>query len=84
LAASSVKPKRTSPLWSPFNAWADQPVLHHPGILERPDERQQPLVFNTLGDLTHQFVVIDSVEKLLQIKINDPITTRSASTGSPR
>jgi hypothetical protein len=35
-----------------------------------PDELQQPLVLNPFGDLTHQFVVIDSIEEFLQIKIN--------------
>ena len=35
-----------------------------------------PLVLNPFGDLTHQFVVIDSIEELLQIKINTPAVTR--------
>src|SRR4029077_5526982 len=64
--------RKWSPLRSPFHARTDQPVLHHPGIQECPDEFQQPLVFDTFGDLAHQFVVIDSIEKLLQIKINAP------------
>src|SRR5262249_4531349 len=42
------------------------------GIQECPDELQQPLVLDSLGDLTHQFVVIDSIEEFLQIKINAP------------
>ena len=54
--------KRAS-LRSPFHARADQPVLHHPGIQECPDEFQQPLVLDALGDLAHQFVVIDSIEE---------------------
>ena len=56
----------------PFHTWADQSILHHPGVQERPDEFQQPFVFDTLGDLCHQFVVINSIEKLLQIEINHP------------
>src|SRR5258706_973248 len=63
--------KRAS-LRSPFHAWADQPVLHHPGIQECPDEFQQPLVLDTLGDLAHQFVVIDSIEEFFQVEINHP------------
>src|ERR1700681_4077613 len=63
--------KRTS-LRSSFHAGADQSVLHHPGIQECPDKLQQPLVLDALGDLAHQFVVIDSIEKLFQIEVNHP------------
>ena len=59
-------------LWSSFHAWVDQSILHHPGVKERPDELPQPLVFDPFGDLPHQFVVIDSIEKFLQIKIHAP------------
>src|SRR5712692_7247613 len=64
--------RKWTSLWSAFHAWADQSVLHHPGIQECPDEFQQPLVLDSFGNLTHQFVVIDSIEKFLQIKINAP------------
>ena len=47
---------------SPFHAWAEQPVFHHPGVQERPDKFQQPLVVDPLGDMSHQSVVIDSIE----------------------
>src|ERR1700694_2640564 len=57
--------RKWTPLWSPFHARADQPVLHHPGIQKCPNEFHQPLVFNPFGDLPHQFVVIDSIKKLL-------------------
>src|SRR5437868_5329679 len=36
------------------------------GIEECPGELQQPLVLDPLGDLAHQFVMIDSIEELLQ------------------
>jgi site-specific DNA recombinase len=49
-------------LGSPFHTWADQSILHHPSIQECPDEFQQPLVLDSFCDLTHQFVVIDSIE----------------------
>src|SRR5271169_1442860 len=64
--------RKWTSLRSPFHTRADQPILHHPSIQERPDEFQQPLVLDPVGDLTHQFVVIDSIEKLLQIKVNAP------------
>src|SRR4030095_234478 len=67
--------RKWSPLRSPSHARTDQPVLHHPSIQECPDEFQQPLVLDPFGDLTHQFVVIDSIEKFLQIKINAPAVT---------
>src|SRR5215831_961204 len=60
----------------PFHARADQPVLHDSGIQECPDQFQQPLVFNALGNLSHQFVVLDSIEKFLQIEIDDPTIAR--------
>src|SRR6516164_948988 len=62
-----------SSLWSPFHARADQPVLHHSGIEECPDEFQQPLVFDSFRKLAHQFVVVNSVEEFLQIKIDRPV-----------
>src|SRR2546428_4288082 len=31
-----------------------------------------PLVFDTFRDLTHQFVVIDSIEKFLQVEVHHP------------
>jgi hypothetical protein len=65
-------------LRSPFHARTDQPVLHHPGILQEcPDEFQQPLVLDPFGDLTHQFVMRNSIEKFLKIKINAPAVSRS-------
>src|SRR5450631_721637 len=66
--------KRTA-LRRPFHTRAHQPVLHHPGIQECPDEFQQPLVSYSFGDLPHQFVVIDSIEEFLQIEINAPAVT---------
>src|SRR4029077_7123942 len=64
--------RKWTSLRSPFHARTDQPVLHHPGIQEYPDEFQQPLVLDPLGDLSHQFVVIDPIKEFLQIEINAP------------
>src|SRR5262252_2046514 len=67
--------RKWTTLRSPLHARADQPVLHDSGIQECPDQFQQPLVFNALGNLPHQFVVLDSIEKFLQIEIDDPTIT---------
>ena len=67
--------RKWTSLWSPFHARTNQPVLHHPSIQECPDEFQQPLVLNPFGDLTHQLVVRNSIEKFLQIEINAPAVT---------
>src|SRR5712672_1923809 len=64
--------RKRSSLRSPFHARADQPVLHHPGIQECPDELQQPLVLDPFGNLAHQFVMIHSIEEFFQIEINHP------------
>src|SRR3989442_10338586 len=64
--------RKWTSLWSAFHTGAGQSVPHHPGVQKRPDEFQQPLVFDSFGDLTHQFVVIDSVEKLFEVEINHP------------
>jgi hypothetical protein len=53
-----------SSLWSPLYARTNQPVFHHPGIQECPDEFEQPLVRDSFGDLAHQFVVIHSANWL--------------------
>src|SRR6478752_1757222 len=60
------------PCGVPSTLGADQPVLHHPSIQEFPDEFQQTLVRDPLGDVTHQFVVRNSIEEFLQIEINAP------------
>src|SRR6202040_1371090 len=64
--------RKRSSLRSSFHARTDQSVLHHPGIEECPDELQQPLVLDALGDLAHQFVVIDSIEEFFQIEVDHP------------
>jgi hypothetical protein len=51
---------------------SQQVILHHPGIQKCPDELQQLLVLDALGDLAHQFVMIDSIENFFQVEINHP------------
>src|SRR6201993_2773498 len=48
----------------------DQAVLHHPGLEKAPDEFEHPLIRHPRGDPRHQAVVIDSVEKFFEIKID--------------
>src|SRR5260370_26061791 len=38
---------------------------------------KQPFVFDTFRDLCHQFVMINSIEKFLQIEINHPVVALS-------
>jgi hypothetical protein len=68
--------EKRSFLRSPFHAGADQPVLHHSGIQECPNESQQPFVPDPLRDPTHEFAGIDSIEKLLRIEVNTPAMAR--------
>jgi hypothetical protein len=53
---------KEDPLGGTFHARTEQPIFHHTRIQERADEFQQPFVIDPLGDLSHQSVVIDSIE----------------------
>jgi hypothetical protein len=64
--------RRIAAICSGLVAAAKWFVFHHPGIQERSDEFQQPLVIDALGDPSHQSVVIDSIEELLQVEVNYP------------
>jgi site-specific DNA recombinase len=59
-------------LRSPFLARTYQPVLHHSGLQERANQFQQTLVADPFGDLREQSVVVDPVEKFLEIQIYHP------------
>jgi site-specific DNA recombinase len=69
------KGREWTSLRSPFHGRTDQSVLHHSRVQERTNEFEKPLVLDAFGDPTHQFVVIDSIEKLLQVKIDAPAVT---------
>ena len=47
-----------------------QTVLHYPGIEIRPDEFEHALVDHPCRDARHQCIVIDSIEKLLEVEID--------------
>ena len=48
----------------------DQPIFHHPGAKECPDELEHALVGHPFGHASHQAVLIDSVEKFLEVDVN--------------
>ena len=52
------------------------------GVQVCTDELQQPLVPNSFRYLTHQFVVIDSIEEFLQIEIHHPAVACSDVTAA--
>ena len=47
-------------------------LLQDPGVQERPNQLEPAGVPHVLGQPPHQEVVIDSIEKLLQIEVHDP------------
>ena len=52
-----------------------QPVFHHASLQKRPDQLPQPLVADSLRDLSHQSIMIHPIEKFLQIEVHyEPIT----------
>ena len=48
------------------------PTFHHPGLKISPDQSQYPFILDSPRCSRHQYVVINSVEELLQIHIYDP------------
>lgn len=67
----------SGPPWGvPSTLGLTSPFFHHPGVQERPDEVQQPLVLDSFSHLPHQFVVIDSIEKPFQVEIDHPAVAR--------
>jgi site-specific DNA recombinase len=49
-----------------------QSILHHSGLQKRSDQLEHSLVGHALGHRRYQTVVIDSIEKFLQIEIHHP------------
>ena len=54
----------------PLGGRADQPAVQHTRGQEAADQPEQAFVGHPLGHQTHQDVVIDPVEELLQIEID--------------
>ena len=53
-----------------------QPVFHHSRLEKRPDQLQQALIADPFGDLRHQFVVRDPIEKFLEVQVHAPAIAR--------
>ena len=53
-----------------------QPVLHHPGVQQRPQECEPSLVGDPLGHAAHQRVVVDPVETRFQVDGHHPPIAR--------
>ena len=64
-------------LGRPLRRQTHQPILHHPGVQERPDQFEHPFVPHPLRQTPHQPVVVHSIEELLQVDIHDPAATLS-------
>jgi hypothetical protein len=56
----------------PLRARLDQPVAHHPGFQEPPDQLQHPYIADLPRHPRHQHVVVDLIEELLQIDVHHP------------
>ncbi len=48
----------------------DQTILHHSGLEKSPDEPEHAFIRHPRGNPRHQAIVIDSVEKFFEIKID--------------
>ena len=60
----------------PLGCRTDQPALEHARGQEAADEPEQAFVGHPLGHQSHQDVVIDPVEELLQVEVNDEVEAR--------
>ncbi len=69
--------RKRSALRRAFLRRLHESVLQHTCLKPAPNQSQKPSVSYPLGDLTHQFVVVDSVEELFQIEIDHPTVSRS-------
>ena len=54
---------------------ADQTILHHSCAETTANELEQAFIGNAPGQVRHQPVVVNSVEKFLQVKIHNPAIT---------
>ena len=60
------------PCGVPLLRHTDQALLQDPGVQERPNQLEYAGVPHVLGEPPHQEIVIDSIEKFLQIEVHDP------------
>ncbi len=57
------------PLRRPLRGDRSQPVFQNPGLQIRANELEHTLVGNLLGQATHEPILTDAIEELLQIEI---------------
>ena len=50
------------------------PILHHAGLQEAPNDEKEAFVADPARDSGHQNIVVDPVEKLLEIEVHDKLT----------
>ena len=60
------------PCGVPSTPGLTSPFSITPAFRNAPNELQQPLVLDALGDLAHLFVTIDWIEKFFQIEVDHP------------
>ncbi len=66
-----------STLWRTFLRRPHESVLHHTRLEPAPNQLQKTLISYSPCYLTHQFVVVYSIEELFQIEIDHPTAPRS-------
>jgi hypothetical protein len=62
-------------LWRSLVNRADQTIFHHSGAEKTAHEFEQSFIGNAPGQMRHQAIVVNSVEKFLQVKIHNPTVT---------
>src|SRR5215467_1666960 len=67
--------ERGPPCGVPSTLGLTNPFSITPAFKKCPNEFPQPFVLDSLDDLPHQLVVIDPIEKLLEIKVHHPAVT---------
>src|SRR5262245_49547979 len=67
------KGRKRAALRRPFLHRTDQTVLHDPSVKKRPDELEYALVGNPFRDTRQQKIVIDSVEKFLEVEVDHDV-----------
>ena len=70
------KGSERSTLWRTFLRRPYEPVLHHTRLEPAPNQLQKTLISYPPCNLTHQFVVVYSIEELFQIEIDHPTVPR--------
>jgi len=64
--------RKRRPLWGPLRRRLHQPAVHDARFQVAPDQPEHPLVMHPSCDPVHQYVVLNAIEKRVEIKINAP------------